>query len=457
MTSDTSILDPGDLLTFTSEIRALLDDDRIPEALDRFSSLFPPDQADVMTLLSKEQQSKVLGELTHHAVGQVMQALDTETAVGLSEQLEEGQLSQVLDTTQPAVAADILRALPNDVVIQTLETMDGSDHVASLLEYESELSGALMTPRFAALREDMNVKQAMAVARRWSEDHDPEDVSHLFVVDKDDNLVGELPLGQLLTVQPESPISAIIRPVLLTVTPTADQEESARLMHRHGIQNMPVVDDGKLLGVLRMHDMVGVIEEEATEDMYRMMGVREEENVLGPIWHSIRSRLPWLFIYTATAFLSALAVGLFETTIAKVVALAVFLNLVPGHGGQGGVQTVTLVVRGMALGQLPNSLALRLLAKEVSIAIIHGLLLGAAVGVVAYVWKGNVTLGLVLGGAMVGNMVVGALAGAGVPLVLRWMKLDPAVSSAVFVTTFTDFLGVIFFLGLATLLVNMLQ
>lgn len=452
------IPEPDELYEIGAGILSLLQDDRVSDAMERYSKLLPPDQADVMARLSSEYQAILLEELTHYEVGEIIQELDTEVAVEISEQMEPKQLSQVLDVTAPSVAADVLRALPEGVAEQTLENMERAENVASLLEYEEELAGTLMMPNFVAVRVTMNARQAMALARRWAENHEPKDVAHLFVVDQDDVLVGEFSLGRLLIAPPDAPVSHFMSTEVISIPTDTDQEAAVRLMERYKIQNLPVVDEyRKLVGILRLHDMVSVIQQEATEDMYKMMGVHEGEKVLGPFWRSIRSRLPWLFIYTATAFLSALAVGLFETTIAKVVVLAVFLNVVPGHGGQGGVQTMTLVVRGMALGEIPSRLAFPLLSKEVAIAATHGLLLGIVVGIVAYFWKGDYTLGLILGVAMVGNMVVAALTGVGVPLILRWAKQDPAVSSAVFVTTFTDVLGVIFFLGLATLAVNLLQ
>ncbi len=172
--------------------------------------------------------------------------------------------------------------------------------------------------------------------------------------------------------------------------------------------------------------------------------------------HSLRRRLPWLYINLATAFLAAVVISLFESTIVRVVALAAFLPVVAGQGGVGGTQTVTLVVRSMALGELASRSGIRLLLRELALGLANGVLLGVVVGVVAFAWKGNYMLGLVLGLAMLGNMLVAALAGAGVPLLLRRLKMDPAVSSAVFVTTFTDVIGFVLFLGLAAAFVNLL-
>ena len=239
-----------------------------------------------------------------------------------------------------------------------------------------------------------------------------------------------------------------------SVTAETDQEECAKVMQRYNLDLLPVLDsEGRLSGVIMDDDLVDVVVEEATEDMFRIASVGGER-IAGPLTNSLRSRLPWLYINLATAFLAAVMVSLFETTITRVVALAVFLPVVASQGGIGGTQTVTLVVRSMALGEVPRRLGLRLLARELALGLIHGVALGIVVGIVAYLWKGNVTLGLVLGLAMLGNMLVAGMFGAGVPLLLRQLRMDPAVSSAVFVTTFTDVIGFVLFLGLAAIFVE---
>ena len=209
----------------------------------------------------------------------------------------------------------------------------------------------------------------------------------------------------------------------------------------------------RLAGVILAEDLVDVVSEEATEDMFRIASVGGER-ISGPLTNSLSSRLPWLYINLSTAFLAAVVVSLFEDTISRVVALAVFLPVVASQGGIGGTQTVTLVVRSMALGEVPRRLGLRLLVRELSLGTIHGIALGLVVGIMAYLWKGNFTLGLVLGIAMLGNMLVAGMFGAGVPILLRQIRMDPAVSSAVFVTTFTDIIGFVLFLGSAAAFVD---
>jgi magnesium transporter len=283
-----------------------------------------------------------------------------------------------------------------------------------------------------------------------------EDFGSIFVIDDDNKLVGTISITRLALARPSTVIADLVQREFVSVRTNTDQEELARLMERYNVNELPVLDqEGHLVGVILAEDMVDVVEDEATEDMYRMAGVAGER-VFGPLHASMRRRLPWLYLNLVTAFLAASVISLFEATIARVVALAVFLPVVAGMAGNGGTQTLTVVVRSMALGDLPLRLGFRLLARELSLGFINGALLGIAVGVVASLWKGIPMLGVALGLAMLGNMMVAALAGAGVPLILRLLRLDPAVSSAVFVTTFTVIFGFLLYLGFATLFIEFL-
>ena len=224
----------------------------------------------------------------------------------------------------------------------------------------------------------------------------------------------------------------------------------------YDLSALPVVDENRrLLGVIRGDDLVDVIEKEATEDMYRIAGVVGEA-VHGPLASSVRRRLPWLVLNLGTVFLAAAAVGLFEPTLVKVVALAAFIPVIPGQAGMGGVQSMTLIVRAISLGQASGRTDLRLVWRELLLALSHGLVLGMLVGLIGYVWRGSYVLSLILAGAMLGSMSVAGLTGVGVPLLLRRAGVDPAVSSAVFVTTITDVIGIVLFLGLASVFVDLL-
>ena len=444
-----SIQEPADLDRLASLIKELLENDQAVEAVVRLSRLRPPDQADVMAQLTREHQAALLDGLTPKGLGMIIEELEPAEAVELSQDMEPEQLSQVLDETSPDVAADVLRGLPEDAASRTLEQMEEAEDVAPLLEYEDDAAGGLMTPQFIALRDTMTVVQAITFIRE--SDLDSEDVSYLFVVDHSGVLKGGIGLAQLVVAQPYQRISLLMEPEVISVPAETDQEQCARLVQRYNLGRLPVVDDGgKLVGVLKLEDMIDVVEDEATEDMFRMIGVGEEEKALGPFWRSVRGRLPWLCVNLATALLAGLVITVFQSTMLQAVALVAFLPVIAGQGGIAGTQTLTIIVRSLALGEISSRNARRLLAKELGLGLVHGVALGFLVGIIAVVWKGSEYLALIVAVAMVSNMVVASVSGVLVPLGLKVLRIDPALASAVAVTTVTDVMGSLVYLGLAS-------
>jgi magnesium transporter len=448
-------ISPGDgVRTLVRETRKLLREGDRTAALDFFNRMHPVDQGEVLVGLAGGPQRELLSTLAPTETAAIVEHLEPKDLARLCESLEPLVLSQILDETSPDVAADILNDLPHERFSLILGGMKAAEEVLPLLRHPDDTAGGLMTTALPVVPDYMTT--AIALDRLRLLGRDAEEISAVFVVADEGKLLGTLSVTRLALSRPTTVVGDITNREFTSVRPETDQEESARLMERYNLNQLPVVDrDGRLMGVILAEDMVDVVEEEATEDMYRMAGIGGER-VFGPLSHSLRRRLPWLYINLATAFLAAVVISLFESTIVRVVALAAFLPVVAGQGGVGGTQTVTLVVRSMALGELASRSGIRLLLRELALGLANGVLLGVVVGVVAFAWKGNYMLGLVLGLAMLGNMLVAALAGAGVPLLLRRLKMDPAVSSAVFVTTFTDVIGFVLFLGLAAAFVNLL-
>ena len=404
--------------------------------------------------LSRSLRQMLLFDLNPAALAEILEYLEPEESAELVGGREPSDLAQVLDLTGPDVAVDLLRQISEEKQQETLDAMSDSTEVTELLQYQDDTAGGLMTPEYPVVTQSTTIPNALDQLRLLGPD--AESISSVLVVDDQERLVGSLSLIRLALARPNALVGDIMDLDFNSVNSGTDQEECARIMQRYNLNLLPVVDvEGHLTGVILAEDLVDVVEEEATEDMFRIASVGGER-IAGPLSNSLRSRLPWLYINLATAFLAAVMVSLFEDTISRVVALAVFLPVVASQGGIGGTQTVTLVVRSMALGEVPRRLGLRLLARELALGVIHGVALGIVVGLVAYLWKGNITLGIVLGVAMVGNMLVAGLAGAGVPLLLRQLRMDPAVSSAVFVTTFTDVIGFVLFLSLAAIFVQRL-
>ena len=436
------------------EVRQLLDDGDHESALALFVRIHPVDQGTVLMGLAHVPQLAILTELTPGATAEVLENMEPEEAAEVTQRLEPTVVSHILDEVRPEVAADILRLLPRERSQETLSAMQAALEVVPLLGYPDDTAGGLMTPDYPVVREVTTTGNALDQLRLLGTA--TENLSSVLVIDQNSTLVGSLSVTRMALARPNTVVGEIANPDFISAHVDTDQEECARLMERFNLSQLPVVDgQGRLVGVILSEDLVDVVEEEATEDMYRMAGVAGER-VFGPLRNSFRRRFPWLYINLGTALLAAAVVSLFEDTIKQVVALAVFLPVVAGQGGIGGTQTVTLVVRSMALGEVPGGLGRRLLAREVVLGVINGALLGVVVGLMAYAWKGNFMIGVILAIAMLGNMLVAGLAGAGVPLLLRRMGMDPAVSSAVFVTTFTDVLGFLMFLGLAAGFINRL-
>ena len=435
-------------------VRELLNNGDGASAWVLFAGLHPADQAEALRRLPRGLRQSLRTEMSPAALASLLEYLEPEESVELLGGTTCSGTARVLDLTSPDVAADVLQLLPVGRRMETLSAMRESAEVETLLAYRDDTAGGLMTPDFPVVLDSTNPAKALDQLRLLGPS--AESIDSVLVVDAERRLVGSVSLVRLALARPTSPIRDIMDSPVQSVDAETDQEECARVMERYNLSRLPVVDhDGRLTGVILAEDIVDVVEEEATEDMFRIASVGQER-VLGPLRGSFRSRLPWLLINLGTAFLAALMVSLFESTIAKVVALAVFLPVVAGQGGIGGTQTVTLVVRGMALGDVPRRQGFRILRRELTLGAAHGLVLGVIVGGVALAWKGNAALGLVLGAAMLGNMLVAGAAGAGVPLLLRRLGMDPAVSSAVFVTTFTDVLGFLLFLGLAAAMIGFL-
>ena len=446
---------PSDAQALVDEIRELLRRENLDEALALFDRLHPADQGDLLVELPQETQQDIIGEMTYQATAEIFEYIDPDEAVQVAAPITPRLLADILNEADPDVAADVLRGIPDEQTSQTLEAMTESREVIPLLEYADDTAGGLMNPEFLAVSRNLTAVLALDVIRIRA--RDAEVTSYALVVDEQDKLVGHAAIMDLALARDEQIVAELAQDDMVSVTVDTDQEECARIMQRYNVNELPVVDaDGVLRGIIMGDDVLDVLKEEATEDMYRLAGVGGE-TVFGPLAGAVKSRLPWLGVNLVTAFMAALAIGLFETTIGKVVALAVLLPLVTSQGGMGGIQTLTLAVRSMALGELPSVQGMRLVSRELILGAAHGLLFGLLVGIAAYAWKGDYMLGVVLAVAMLGNMLIAGLTGAGVPLLLRKAGLDPAVSSAVFITTFTDIMGILLFLGIATVVIERLM
>jgi magnesium transporter len=362
-------------------------------------------------------------------------------------------IAPLLDRVDDDVAADIVQDLEPGQADEVVQLLEDREAVEEILSYPEESAGGRMSREVVALRRYWTVETAITFLR--SEAPDDQHPFYLYVVDEERHLTGTVSLRSLVVAAPETPIAAIMSEEIRSVLVSDDQEVVAEQFRHYNLLALPVVDaNGRLRGVITADDVLDVQVEEATEDIYRMAGLAEEERLFRPIRQSIPPRLLWLSLNLITAFLAAATVNLFTDTIERVAALAVFMPLIAGMGGNAGIQTITLVVRSIALGEVEARDALAALRHEAIIAVVQGIIMGVASGAIAFLWMGNAWLGLIVGFAMLANIANAALVGVVVPLGLKRLGADPALASGVIVTTFSDVVGFLVFLGLGAILVN---
>src|SRR3954471_8838911 len=423
------------------------------EGRDNPHSIHPADLADELQRLTPEEAQERLRALPKEQVAAVVQELDDELRPRLLAGLPEKELRELLEALPHNEAADVIGSLPQEQQEEVIEQLPQKDQaeVANLLQYPRDTAGGIMSDDFIALRQEQTVEECLRRLRGKAEEG-PEHISYLYVTDSDCKLIGIISLRDLVFRRPERKIGELMNRDVKCVSVNDDQEKIARLFEHYHYLALPVLEqDGRLVGIVSAKAVMGVIQHEATEDMQLMVGLSGEERAYTPWRTSIRRRLPWLCINLLTAFVAGAVVQIFEGTIARWTALAVFLPIVAGQGGNAGAQTLTVIVREMALGEMSKGDGRRALLKEAILGLCNGLAIGVLVGVVGYFWKGSIALGIVVGIAMMLNMVAAALSGVFVPYTLRAFKIDPALASSIFVTTVTDVAGFFFFLGLAAI------
>jgi magnesium transporter len=419
----------------------------------------PADLAQIFSELPNRDRQATFSLLVERNGRLAMEAiseLSPEAGAALLATRSAEEIAKLAQEIESDDAAALIDYLPEDLSAAVLDLMrpKQSGEVENLLEYDEQTAGRIMNPQVFALSEDLTVGEAITELQG---NRDVEMVFYLYVVDERRHLVGVTSLRRLLLVSPETPLKRIMTADIISARVDMDQEEVARQVASYNLLAIPVVDEeNKLVGVITVDDVIDVIKDEATEDIYRLAGVAGDERPFTPAAESLRKRLPWLGVNLVTAFVAASVVALFEGTIERVTALAVFMPIVAGMGGNAATQTLTVIVRGIALGDLTWSNSRQALLKEAVVGVGNGLVLGLLAAAVAWATRGSPVLGLVLCAAMIINMFVAATAGTLVPLGLRAANIDPALASSVFITTLTDVFGFFSFLGLATIFMRYL-
>jgi magnesium transporter len=414
----------------------------------------PADLAQIFSeLVDKDREAafSLLAERNGRLAMETISELGPESGAALLATRSAEEIARLAQEIPSDDAAALIDYLPEELSAAVLDLMRPKESgvVENLLEYEEQTAGRIMNPHVFALSEDMTVGEAITELQN---NRDVEMVFYLYVVDDRKHLVGVVSLRRLLLVSPETPLKRIMTADLISARVDMDQEEVARQVAAYNLLAIPVTDEeNKLVGIITVDDVIDVIKDEATEDIYRLAGVAGDERAFTPALESLRKRLPWLAINLGTAFLAAAVVALFENQIALFPVLAIFMPIVAGMGGNAGTQTLTVIVRGIALGELTWSNSRKALLKEVAVGTGNGLVLGIIAALVVWITRDSPVLGAVLGMAMIINMFVAAAAGTLVPLGLRAVNVDPALASSVFITTMTDVFGFFSFLGLAAM------
>ena len=416
-------------------------------------SLHPADVADLLQRLPVDEALATLRQLSKADAAAVLAELDEELRPRLIEGLSSPELAGIITQLDHNAAADVVSELPEErrpEVMAALPTEEKAK-VNTLLIYPPDTAGGIMSDQFIRLRTDQTVDECLALLQGRADESEG-GISYLYVTDDAGRLVGIVSMRDLVFRGRQRTIRSIMNTEVKHVSVDDDQEKIAQLFEHYHYLALPVLDrEGRLVGIVSARQVMGVMREEATEDMQLMVGLSGEERALTPWQTSIKGRLPWLCINLATAFLAAAVVGIFEGTIAKWTALAIFLPIVAGQGGNAGAQTLTVIIREMALGEMTVGDGRKALIKEVILGVLNGVAIGLLVGVIGWFWKGSIVLGVVVGVAMLLNMVAAALSGVLVPYTLKALRIDPALASCIMVTTVTDVAGFFFFLGLAAL------
>ena len=394
-----------------------------------FKLLEPSVGAEVVLHLNEYSRHKILKILSKNQIETLIKQMDSDDLTDFIKYFPEYKLQSILDI------------LPTEILPE----------IKKLLRYDPETAGGLMQTELVALPKTLTSAKAIAEVRKIKDE--VENIHNIYIVDKNSKLQGSLNLDQLVFAKPRQTLGKIMDQNPLKVKLNVDQEKIAQIFRQHDIVSLPVTNSkGVLMGLITVDDIIDVIEQEHSEDMYRMAGVQSEEHIHDPAFLSIKRRMPWLVVNLTTVFIVAYIVGLFQDTIQSLAILVAYMPVVAGLGGNAATQVVTIMVRGMALGELNFAEVRGVILKEIIVGINNGLIIGILVGIIASVFNQDPLLGFVVGLAIWINLVLAGLLGALIPFTLKKMNIDPALASSIFITAITDSFGFFIFLTLATLI-----
>jgi magnesium transporter len=430
-----------------------LDSGRLGPVRRLVNTLSPAEIGNLLESLPPARRAVVWGLVDAEDDGEVLLHVGEEVRESLLADMDPDEIIAAVEDLDIDDLADLVEDLPDTVIEEVLKSMDreNRERLEQALSYPEDTAGRLMNPDVITVRADVTLDVVLRYLRLRGEM--PEHTDHLFVVSRRHQYIGRLAVTALLTHEPTTPINELIDDEQPAFSAGTSANEVANQFSDHDWVSAPVVDANNiLLGRITIDDVVDIIREQAEHQTLGAAGLDEDEDMFSPVRRAVKRRALWLGINLITAFLAAAVIGRFEATLQQVVALAVLMPIVAGMGGNAGTQVLTLMVRGLALGQIGSSNLRALLTKELLVALFNGLLWGAVTGIAAAIWFQGIAIGLVIFAALVINLVAAAGAGVLVPLTLKRMGIDPALAGTVVLTTVTDVIGFLAFLGLGTLL-----
>lgn len=437
-------------------IKRLLRRDATSHLLKIVKKTHAADLASVFDFLSIQNQRRLFKLINDVSLkGEIFSNLDEDTFLGIVDGMNLDDIVEILDLMPRDDVADLLGCMPVEKSDAILEKMkkEGSKEVEGLLHYEDDTAGGIMVPEFIALQEDTTAGEAIQSLQK--EHLDVEMPFYLYVVDANGNLIGVSSLRQLVVVPPNTPLKNFMTTDVFAVKTSMDQEEVAKIVARYDILAVPVVDDtNKLVGIITVDDVIDIIREEATEDILKMVGVGEEFVETTSIFKNIKMRMPWLFASCIGGIIASFIIGYFQSSLSKLAYLAAFIPVIMGMGGNIGVQSATITVRGLATGRLSIRDLWSVVSKQILVGLMLGLFYGFIVGLVAQLKYSRELFALAVGLGVLSSMTLAALAGSLVPMTLAKINIDPAVASGPFVTTAIDIISVSFYFIIATTLLG---
>ena len=423
------------------------------------SKFHPADIADLIDALDEDKKKKLFGLLQVETASDVIMEIDEISRELIMEDISQDKLTQIVDDMESDDATDLISELPEEQAQQILREIDreDSEEVQELLKYDKETAGGIMQLELVAVPQNVMVKDAIEQIRSCA--GEVEDLHNVFVVNGGKKLVGVLPLRKLILASPDGLVKSIMDAATINVTPEVDQEEVAEIFRKYDIVSLPVIDhEGTLLGRILVDDVVDVIEKEDSEDIMKMAGIPEEELIYGShVLEISRARLPWLITNLFGGLLTGYLMWLFRITLHEVLALITFIPVITAMGGNVGIQSSSIMIRGFAVGRVDFNNLRRILFREMKIGLIMGIACGIVAGCAAMLWHKDPLLGPIVALAMVTAITTAASMGTLIPAFFKKMNIDPAIAAGPFVTTANDIVGILIYLGIATLFLKFLM